>query len=185
MTSETKPTNRNRRLGGLSLSALPPSLPGCCSNDEIRGFVRAEPVPVTYNQLLRLRSKSVRLCSLTVSISPLRLLSEAHGRKDTSRLEDGGGGGSSARRSLNQRTLGPAPPRHRQPSTLVHSTSVPPPRRLTPTPGEKAPGAEAVLDPAPQLLRCVLPPGMLNHEPAGHTGSFVRRRVSPSPALLP
>lgn len=37
-----------------------------------------------------------------------------------------------------------------------------------------------MLDPAPQLLRCVLPPGMLNHEPAGHTGSFVRRRVSPS-----
>lgn len=127
MTSVTKPTNRNRRLGILSLRALPPSLPGCCSNDEIRGFVRAEPVPVTYNQLLRLSSTSVRLCSLTVSISPLRLLSEAHGRKDTSRLEDGGGGGSSARRSPNQRRLGPAPPRHRQPSTLVHSTSVPPP----------------------------------------------------------
>lgn len=126
MTSVTKSTNRNRRLGSLSLRALPPSLSGCCSNDDIRGFVRAEPVPVTYNQLLRLSSTSVRLCSLTVSISPLRLLSEAHGRKDASRL-DGGGGGSSARRSLNQRRLGPAPPRHRQPSTLVHSTSVPPP----------------------------------------------------------
>lgn len=126
MTSVTKPTNRNRRLGSLSLRALPPSLSGCCSNDEIRGFVRAEPVPVTYNQLQRLSSTSVRLCSLTVSISPLRLLSEAHGRKDASRL-DGGGEGSSARRSLNQGRLGPAPPRHRQPSTLVHSTSVPPP----------------------------------------------------------